>query len=105
MRCRAGADTVGFVAPYDEDSSAARSRRPPSGRPQPRYGRFIGTGAVLGFVVAAIVAVFAPRSERYESSDVLFYVGVLTVMIGGLIGGGVAVLVDLSRGREGRRSA
>ncbi len=67
----------------------------------PRYGRFIGTGSVLGLVLAFVVARLAPVSPAYVWTDVLFYLGMVTVVVGGLIGGALALLWErLGRGRD-----
>jgi hypothetical protein len=66
-------------------------------RRYPRYGRFIGTGAAAGLLVAFVVAVVNGGGETYSRWTVFGYVGLLCGTIGALVGGGVAVLLDGSR--------
>ena len=66
------------------------------GRPSrsPQYVRFIGSGALLGALVAFVVARLAPRTTQFSWTDVLLYLGLIAVLVGGLLGGLLAVLLD-----------
>ena len=69
----------------------------------PRYGRFLLTGALLGLLVAFVVAQLAPATSQYTRTDVFRYLGFLAMLVGGLLGGVVAVLLDRGSG-SGTRS-
>ncbi len=69
---------------------------PVSRRRAPRYGAFLGTGAVLGLVVA-LVLVLGPGSAVEDGRGVLGYLSALLAGLGALTGGALAVLL------EGRR--
>jgi len=80
--------------PSDAELAAALHARR---RAAPRYRVFIGVGILIGVVAASVVtSVFADTSE-YEASSVLGYTAVLLALVGGLLGGGVAVLLDRRR--------
>ena len=63
-------------------------------RRRPRYSRFLGTGVLVGLAAAFVAARLAPRTDRYEWTDVLLYLGLLAGLVGGLLGGLIAVLLD-----------
>jgi len=86
-------DTEG--APTD----GAPSERSPTDRARsPRYGRFLVSGAALGLLVDVVVVLL--RIDSVTRPIVLFfYLGLLLVGLGALLGGLVAVLVT---GRTGR---
>lgn len=70
-------------------SHAARTRR------HPRYGRFIGAGAVAGVLVALVLVAFAAGPTRqFGVGQVVVYLGALLAFVGGLLGGGVAVVLE-----------
>ena len=65
-------------------------------RPTPRYLRFLGTGAVLGLALTGVTVLV--RGEAVERPVVLFfYLGLLLVGAGALLGGLVAVLLPAGR--------
>jgi len=63
-------------------------------RRTPKFTRFIATGAVIGFVVGAAVAILGAPAPTYGLNAQLGYFGVLGAALGGLIAGVVAVLID-----------
>jgi hypothetical protein len=65
---------------------------PPRHR-NPRYGRFLLTGVVLGGLVAAIVAATAGDPGDYSRNQLFLYLLMAFGLIGGLLGGAVAVLL------------
>lgn len=71
-------------------------------RRAPRYRAFVVTGLVLAFVVAAVVAVLTPPSDGYSQQALFGYLFVSLGVVGSLLGGLAAVLVER---RSGRRSA
>jgi len=69
---------------------------PETRRPTPRYLRFLATGGLVGLVVTA--AVVLARGDVVERPVVLFfYLGLLLVGLGALLGGLLAVLLGRSR--------
>jgi hypothetical protein len=65
----------------------------------PRYGRFIGTGAVLGVLIALVLATVQGGTEQYSAAAAFGYLALLLGPIGGLLGGAVAVLLERPRRR------
>jgi hypothetical protein len=70
----------------------------PETRRTPRYAAFLGTGAVVG-VVVAIVLLLTVGDDVQDSRRLLFYLCALLAGIGALLGGLVAVLVEGRRPR------
>jgi hypothetical protein len=95
----AGPDRTGAREP--EPGSPAQAVRPRLAtlRRAPRYRSFIVTGAVLGFLLALLLVQLFPDDGRFSTNSVVGYVGVTFALIGGLIGGGVAVLLERPRRR------
>ena len=60
----------------------------------PRYPAFIGTGIVLGLVVAGGLTFFAGEPGDYSPTSVLGYLSALLGLLGGLFGGLAAVILD-----------
>lgn len=71
-----------------------------------RYQGFIVTGLVAGLLAAAVLAAAAPESPRYAPTAVLGYLVALLGLIGAVLGGAVAVVVESvqARGRSRRAS-
>jgi hypothetical protein len=67
---------------------------PEKPRRTPKYTRFIGTGAVIGFIVGAAVAILGAPAPGYGVNTQLGYLGVLGAALGALVAGVVAVLLD-----------
>jgi len=95
-----GADPVGTGEPAGPTSGrdgpspeqlagAVRARR----RSAPRYRVFIGIGVLVGVFAAFLVTTTAEGGE-FEAGSVLGYTALLLALVGGLLGGGVAVLLD-----------
>ena len=82
---------------YREGVSAAPRR--------PNYGRFLGTGALLGLFAAFVVARLAPASPTYQWTDALLYLGLLGILLGGLAGGAVALLFERPRAQPAPEAA
>ena len=62
-------------------------------RRSPRYVAFLGTGAVLGLVVA-LVLTLGPGSGVEDRVRLLAYLSALLAGFGALVGGALAVLLD-----------
>ena len=63
-------------------------------RRSPNFKRFIITGALLGFLVGFIAAVFGDPAPSYMAGSQLGYLGVMGAALGALVAGLVGVLVD-----------
>jgi len=62
-------------------------------RRRPRYAGFLLTGGVIG-LLADIVIVVGPGAEAPSPSQLFFYLGLLLIGTGALLGGLVAVLIE-----------
>jgi hypothetical protein len=72
-------------------------------RRAPRYRAFVLVGAILGLVVGAVASiVLGGGPGTFSAVTLTGYVGVIGLLLGGLLGGAVAVLVE--RPRRGPRS-
>ncbi len=61
----------------------------------PRYGVFIGAGVVLGVVAAAVATFYASTTnDDYSLRAIFGYTALLLGLVGGLLGGALAVLLD-----------
>jgi hypothetical protein len=67
----------------------------------PNFTRFLLAGAVLGFVVGAIIAIIGPQAGNYSTNTAIGYLGVLGAVIGLALAGAVALLLDWLRHRSG----
>jgi len=68
-------------------------------RRAPRYRAFIGTGAVVGAVFAVVLVGVFPDDGHFSTGAVLGYLGVALALLGALLGGAVAVLLERPRRR------
>lgn len=88
-------------APYGR-SVGTTPEEPPR---YPRYGRFLATGAGAGLLVAAAVALAAPRTEAFGRGQLLLYLMLVFGLVGALLGAAVAVLLEARRQRPGAAGA
>lgn len=87
-------------SPVPSDEELARVARPATLRRAPRYRAFVVTGALLGLVVALLVVLIAPEGEGgYGPGPTFVFTGLAAALLGALLGGAVAVVLD----RAGRR--
>jgi hypothetical protein len=63
-------------------------------RRSPKFGAFILTGAVLGFVVGAAIAYYGPETPTYATSSGVGFIGLLIAAVGALAGALVAIALD-----------
>lgn len=63
----------------------------------PRYRSFLLAGVVVGLVAALVVTLAFPAGAGYSRVQVFGYLAVSGGLLGALLGGGVAVLVDRRR--------
>ena len=66
---------------------------PHAERRTPNFLRFIGTGALVGFVVGALLAVFGEPVSGYSMATQVGYLGVMGACVGGLLAAVVAVFM------------
>lgn len=74
-------------------------------RRSPRYGVFMGLGAVLGALIGWAVSFFtepglAPDGTRVDTTPVIGLMVVVGFTVGAALGGLVAVLLDVTIGRK-----
>jgi hypothetical protein len=62
-------------------------------RRHPRYASFLLTGALIGLAVTLVV-VLGPGADQQRRAQLFFYLGLLLIGTGALLGGVVAVLVE-----------
>ncbi len=63
-------------------------------RTAPRVLPIVGLGVVLGIAVAGLCAVLAPGSEDYTRASAFGYFAMLFAIVGGLLGGIAALVLD-----------
>lgn len=74
---------------------------PETRRPSPRYPRFLATGAAVGLALTVVIVLV--RGNAVERPVVLFfYLGLLLVGAGALLGGLVAVFLPAGRTDRGQ---
>jgi uncharacterized integral membrane protein len=66
-------------------------------RHAPRYGSFVSTGAILGIVVGVVLALQWQSRAEFSVNTVAGYVAAILGLIGALLGGALAVLLDRRR--------
>ncbi len=68
-----------------------------------KFRNFLLTGAVLGFLVGAVVSAMGPATPRAGEWSAMAFLGMVGALFGTLIAGVAAVLVDrrLDRGTDG----
>lgn len=66
-------------------------------RRSPNFTRFIVTGAVLGFVAGAVIAVLNESAPGYDEGSAMLYIGVFGATLGAVLAGLLAVLLDRRR--------
>lgn len=71
-----------------EDAVRGRRRR------EPRYSAFLTTGALVGVLAAAVLALAVPPPQTYSRGVVFGYLAVSLGLLGVLAGGLVAVLTS-----------
>ncbi len=69
-------------------------------RRSPRYGAFLGTGAVLGLLIALVSGATGPVDPQTGRAKLIGYLAMTLVLLGALVGAGVAVVLE----RFSRRS-
>src|SRR5680860_57057 len=86
---------TGYGRPVTEPTDDELTQAPRGwARRAPRYGPFVASGALVGFVVAAVLAVVLPPVADHGTGAVLGYLGLVLALVGGLVGAAVAVVLD-----------
>lgn len=65
----AASDDSSAAAPVPDEETLARIASPVLVRRAPRYGAFIGYGAVLGFVVGVVLAIALDRGDLVAAGE------------------------------------
>jgi hypothetical protein len=60
----------------------------------PKWGVFIGLGVLVGVLVAGAATFALPVTDEYGYGTVLAYTALVLALVGGLLGGVVALLLD-----------
>ncbi len=71
--------------------------RPRPSRRSPRFSRFILTGALVGAAIALVLALSLPDPPGYGARTIAGYLMAIGTLLGGVVGGGVAVLANRDR--------
>jgi hypothetical protein len=66
-------------------------------RRSPRFARFIGTGAIIGFFVGAVVSLASAPAAAYAVTSQVGYFGLMGACLGALLAGILAVVIDRGR--------
>ena len=66
-------------------------------RRAPRYRAFVLTGVLAGVLVALVVSRLTADAPTFSSGSILGYLAVILGLIGGVLGAGVAILVERPR--------
>lgn len=79
------------------------SQTPQHSRPErpriPNFKRFLLTGAVLGFVIGAVISLTGDRALGYSETTGALYIGALGALVGTGLAGVLGILLDRS-GRD-----
>jgi hypothetical protein len=76
----------------------------PDGRSAPRvpnFKRFLITGALIGFVIGAVISLVGEDVRGYSATTGALFLGAL----GALLGAGLAGILGILLDRSGRRSS
>jgi hypothetical protein len=87
--------------PTPQELATARQGRI---RREPRYRVFVVTGVVLGLAAAVVLTATRPEQQQYSPLAVFGYLAVSLVILGGLLGGLLAVLL-VRRGQATSRTS
>ena len=61
---------------------------------QPRFTSFLVTGGVVGLLIGFILSLVGHPDTRYDSAAALGFLGLIFALLGVLVGGVIAVLLD-----------
>ena len=80
----------GAQPPIDEMVQVRRRR-------SPKYPVFIGVGVFLGVLIAVGLTYSLPATEEFGYRSVVGYMALTLGLVGGLVGGAVALILDRRR--------
>lgn len=63
-------------------------------RRTPNFTAFLLTGGLLGLLTGFFVSMFGPGDSTYDGSSALGFLGLIGAVLGVLVGGLAAVLLD-----------
>jgi hypothetical protein len=66
-------------------------------RRAPRYGSFLVTGAIIGIALGVVLSFARPSTGDFSQNSVVGYVAATLGLIGALIGGAIAVVLERRR--------
>lgn len=89
--------TQARAVPLDHGTPDPASARTARVRRAPRYGVFLGTGGGLGILAAAIGGLSGPGDPSVGRGPLIGYLALMLGLLGALIGGAAAVLVERIR--------
>jgi hypothetical protein len=89
--------STGAAEEAPEAAPAPRVTRQVRVRRAPRYGAFLGTGAVVGLLAALVGGLTGPGDPSVGRGPLVGYLALSLGLLGALLGGGVAVLIERFR--------
>ena len=63
-------------------------------RRSPRFTSFLITGGVVGLLIGVFLSLVGHPDTRYDASAALGFLGLICALLGVLVGGVIAVLLD-----------
>jgi hypothetical protein len=63
-------------------------------RRSPKYAAFVVTGALVGLLVAIVAGGTGPVDPQFSRAKLIGYLAMALVLLGGLLGGAVAVALE-----------
>ena len=70
------------------------SQQPGKVRRSPRFTSFLITGGVIGLLIGVFLSLLGQPDTRYDASTTLGFLGLICALLGVLVGGVIAVLLD-----------
>ena len=67
---------------------------PSTVRRSPRFTSFLVTGGILGLLIGFFLSLVGHADTRYDSAAALGFLGLICALLGVLVGGVIAVLLD-----------
>lgn len=71
-------------------------------RRSPKFGVFLGIGAIVGAVVAIVIGTVAPQDSTTPREQAVGYLVLLLAPLGAILGGAVALVLDRIADRRAR---
>jgi ABC-type uncharacterized transport system permease subunit len=70
------------------------SQQPRKVRKRPNFAAFLLTGGLAGLLAGFLLSALGPVATRYDAMAALGFLGLICAVIGILVGGVIAVLID-----------